>query len=208
MTQHQFPPTLTLHQAAREALEALEAVKFPHPELTTRKRGVSRQEHEDNISMAIEEVEMHTRAIDNLRSALELPAQPASAGMVIVGHQYQWTNPGNTPDTRPGLTEWKTVEPRWHGTMQEKIEELLEYQYAGKPTYRVRALYTPTNIPQPEQPALQPLTDEQRKILAFLNGSAPLDGLWFGEIPIGQKRGFWWRKHLDAAFAAHIKAKD
>ena len=71
MTQHQFPRTLTLLEASKEALEALEAIKLPRPELITRKRGMSRQEHEDDISMAIEEVEMHTRVIENLRKAID-----------------------------------------------------------------------------------------------------------------------------------------
>lgn len=38
---------------------------------------------------------------------------------------------------------------------------------------------------------------EIAEVVAFLNGSGPLDGLWFGEKhPSGN--AFWWRKHLAA----------
>jgi undecaprenyl pyrophosphate synthase len=40
-------------------------------------------------------------------------------------------------------------------------------------------------------------SDIVERLVAFLNGAKPLDGLWFGEIDPGRKR-FWWRKHLPA----------
>jgi hypothetical protein len=38
-------------------------------------------------------------------------------------------------------------------------------------------------------------------VVAFLDGSAPLDGVWFGERHPTERGGFWWRKHLRAAVA-------
>lgn len=38
-------------------------------------------------------------------------------------------------------------------------------------------------------------------VVAFLLGEAPLDGVWFGEVPPG-KPTFWWRSHLRAALIA------
>ena len=43
---------------------------------------------------------------------------------------------------------------------------------------------------QAEPVALRP------DVLAFLQGAAPLDGVWFGEKPGGERCQFWWRKYL------------
>ena len=49
-------------------------------------------------------------------------------------------------------------------------------------------------------------TDALRDVIAFLLGEAPLEGRWFGDDATfvdGQYRQrFWWRKRLQAAFAA------
>ncbi len=75
----------------------------------------------------------------------EVPQEP-------VMWQYRWTNP--TGDNQPqSMMEWKPVEPRWNGTVLEKVQELETYRYGGKPTYEVRALVV---APQPQRP---PLTD-------------------------------------------------
>lgn len=54
-------------------------------------------------------------------------------------------------------------------------------------------------------PQRKPLTDEQIEMLQFLDGSRPLDGVWFGEEHPKQRGEYWWRKHLHRAFdeAAH-----
>lgn len=44
------------------------------------------------------------------------------------------------------------------------------------------------------------LSEEQRAVLAFLHGEAPLDGAWFGDQRPTERGAFWWRKHLRAAF--------
>ena len=80
------------------------------------------------------------------------PVQPTHNGMEIIGHQYQWTNPADGSEPDVYLPEWKDVQPGWNQTVQQKIDELLAYRYVGKPTYRVRAIYTSTNIAQPVQP--------------------------------------------------------
>jgi hypothetical protein len=50
--------------------------------------------------------------------------------------------------------------------------------------------------PSPD-PTLPP---QLRAVHAFLDGSAPLDGVWFGEKHPTERGQFWWRKHLrDAA---------
>ena len=46
---------------------------------------------------------------------------------------------------------------------------------------------------QPEPVAVRP------DVLAFLQGAAPLDGVWFGEKPDGERGQFWWRKYLPPA---------
>lgn len=85
-------------------------------------------------------------------AAIAQPVQPAHNGMEIVGHQYQWTNPADGSEPDVYLLEWKAVQPGWNQTVQQKIDELLAYRYVGKPTYRVRGIYTSTNIAQPVQP--------------------------------------------------------
>jgi hypothetical protein len=61
-------------------------------------------------------------------------AQPAAEP---VAWQFRWTNPGNQPDQNP---EWEPIVPNWNQTMQEKITELEDYRYSGKPCYEVRVL--------------------------------------------------------------------
>lgn len=39
------------------------------------------------------------------------------------------------------------------------------------------------------------------QVVAFLNGEAPLDGVWFDEGHPTKKGAYWWRKHLCAALA-------
>lgn len=48
-------------------------------------------------------------------------------------------------------------------------------------------------------PKLPEFTLEQ--VAAFLDGSAPLDGCWFGEKNPKERGMFWWRKHLRNAIA-------
>jgi hypothetical protein len=47
--------------------------------------------------------------------------------------------------------------------------------------------------------AIGPTADE---VLAFLRGTGPLDGVWFGDRPDGERGNFWWRKHLSALEAS------
>jgi hypothetical protein len=42
---------------------------------------------------------------------------------------------------------------------------------------------------------------ELRKILEFLYGAAPLDGVWYGGPPPNGKPPFWWRSKLRSAIA-------
>lgn len=59
----------------------------------------------------------------------------------IVMWQYRWLNPGNAPNPPPSMLEWKEVEHRNHSqTMKQRIEELRDFRYDGKPAYEVRAL--------------------------------------------------------------------
>jgi len=84
-----------------------------------------------------------------LRKTIAQPVQPA---FEIVGYQFQWTNPADNPDHDGVMTKWVEVVPDWNQTVQQKIDQLLAYRYSGKATYRVRVLYTPTNIAQPATP--------------------------------------------------------
>ena len=71
-----------------------------------------------------------------------------------VAYQYRWTNPSG--DSQPeSMLEWKEVIPAWNQTVQQKVQELESYRYAGKPTYETRAIYA---APQPQRPRL---TDEE-----------------------------------------------
>lgn len=44
----------------------------------------------------------------------------------------------------------------------------------------------------PQQQA-EPISQD---VIAFLNGSAPLDGVWFGDKHPTERGAFWWRKYL------------
>ncbi len=46
-------------------------------------------------------------------------------------------------------------------------------------------------------------------VAAFLLGEWPLQGVWYGEWPEGERGKYWWRKHLRAAIdAARILRKE
>jgi len=45
-------------------------------------------------------------------------------------------------------------------------------------------------------------------IFAFLQGSAPYDGVWFSERHPTEKGAYWWRKHLRAAISAAQADRD
>lgn len=57
--------------------------------------------------------------------------------------------------------------------------------------------------PQQAEPVVEPVQAEtvpvRADVLAFLQGSAPLNGAWFGEKPDGERGQFWWRKYLPPA---------
>src|SRR6185503_19589732 len=45
--------------------------------------------------------------------------------------------------------------------------------------------------------------DELQRVIAFLLGEGPLDGMHFGDSDTARPRKpYWWRKHLRAAWAA------
>jgi hypothetical protein len=54
----------------------------------------------------------------------------------------------------------------------------------------------PDDEPSAAPPQAQPLSDD---VVQFLLGSAPLDGVWFGERHPTERGAFWWRKHLSKA---------
>jgi len=59
----------------------------------------------------------------------------------------------------------------------------------------VRIVYT-----TPQQ--RKPLTDEQKIVLGFLDGSNPLQGVWYGDYhPVFGRAKYWWRRFLRQAFA-------
>jgi len=68
-------------------------------------------------------------------------------------------------------------------TKDECIEKIKE----------LRVLYT-------SPPKAAPLTEEQREVLSYLDGSGPIDGLWFGDKHPTEQGAYWWRKRLWAAF--------
>jgi len=45
-------------------------------------------------------------------------------------------------------------------------------------------------------------------VFKFLLGEGPLDGVWFGERPEGERGDFWWRKHLRAEVERLTKANE
>lgn len=57
-----------------------------------------------------------------------------------------------------------------------------------------------TNIPNADTAD----TVELSEVIAFLQGEGPLQGVWFGEKPEGERGNFWWRKHLRAAMRSAV----
>lgn len=55
----------------------------------------------------------------------------------------------------------------------------------------------------PAPPAVEPA---EHPVFAFLDGSGPLEGVWFGEPHPTEQGKFWWRKHLRAAMAPTLSA--
>jgi hypothetical protein len=45
------------------------------------------------------------------------------------------------------------------------------------------------------------------ELIAFLDGSGPLDGVWFGEEHPTLKGKFWWRKYLPALSQVRKQAR-
>lgn len=78
----------------------------------------------------------------------------------------------------------------------------------GYPTSFARgdALRALTNIEAalaaPKVEPAQQATKGAHPIFAFLDGSAPFEGVWFGERHPTRKGGFWWRSVLREALAA------
>jgi hypothetical protein len=56
-----------------------------------------------------------------------------------------------------------------------------------------RALTKPTALPK---------EGETHPVFAFLLGTGPLDGLWFGDKPNDRAGAYWWRRHLRAALSS------
>lgn len=50
------------------------------------------------------------------------------------------------------------------------------------------------DLPALPEPTLAEVAD-------FLDGTMPLDGVWFGDPHPALRGAFWWRKHLKAAVA-------
>lgn len=73
----------------------------------------------------------------------------------IVLWQYRWLNPGDDPNPPPSMLEWQEVKP-WNPHMQtveQRVEELRDFRYRGKPAYEVRALgVIPAGVTPPAQP--------------------------------------------------------
>ena len=77
----------------------------------------------------------------------------------LVFYEFQWTNPGNQDNQPESMFVWARVEPRWNGTVQQKVDELLAYRYDDKPTYRVRALFTHPMPARPQDHEIRELVD-------------------------------------------------
>jgi len=45
----------------------------------------------------------------------------------------------------------------------------------------------------------------EREVVEFLLGSAPLDGVWFGEKHPTERGMYWWRKYLQDALSAAVE---
>ena len=111
-----------------------------------------------------------------------------------VHYEFQWTNPGNLTGQPESMLVWARVEPRWNGTVQQKVDELRAYRYGGKPIYRVRALFT---RPMPAQDVTLSLTDEQRTAI-------------YESVKYEDNEGYWavnCSDVIDATLAALSKYK-
>jgi hypothetical protein len=67
----------------------------------------------------------------------------------VVLWQYRWLNPANDPNAPLSMLEWKEVTPWTHAqSMEQRIQELRDFRYDGKPAYEVRALgVIPAGVP-------------------------------------------------------------
>lgn len=122
--------------------------------------------------------------------------QPASVGEPV-RWEYRWTNPDNR-DVEPYETRWQLVEAKNSNSDKEVADQLSQYRYKDKPTYKVRALYV---VPQPTQSQAVPLTDEQVNDLvnsagvSGRYGSIFADGVRWGVRAYERKQGIKGDKH-------------
>jgi hypothetical protein len=59
---------------------------------------------------------------------------------------------------------------------------------------------------QPDTPPAPIGADALSVVAAFLLGEGPLQGVWYGERPEGERCKYWWRIHLRAAIASAAQA--
>ena len=71
----------------------------------------------------------------------ECKAREAQSSDEPVHYEYRWLNPADQKH-QADEQEWKRVEPNTFGTIADKVQELENYRYSGKPVYEVRCLYS------------------------------------------------------------------
>jgi len=136
-------------------------------------------------------------------AALEAQVEQAAQPVMM---QFRWTNPGDNPSPSEHEMSWQEVTTRnCSQSLQDRIGELLAYEYNGRKCYEIRALYTapPKAAALTDEPAqLQQLSEFEEGTLviehmgpsALAGGSMSLmdafdKGLKVGQSALAAKNG-------------------
>lgn len=68
--------------------------------------------------------------------------------------------------------------------------------------YRFIARDVAALTPAPQSAETGEEAARARMVIRFLKGEGPLEGVWFGDRPVGERGNFWWRKYLPDIAAA------
>jgi hypothetical protein len=157
----------------------------------------------------------HAEQKENIKVAFDLQAEVNKLAAKLAElekqepafYEFQWTNPGDEPNQPESMFVWARVEPRWNGTVLDKVKELEAYRYQDdKPTYRVRAIYTAPGAQSQDALRLDWLQQNfySRENIDFITGKpSKTDTMWVFFAPTGTQGDI--RRVLDAAMAQGAK---
>ena len=163
-----------------------------------------------NLEKALRQTQEMLEQITALRAALDQQAEPVDAVKAAVLNEEV--------DRAYDLIDRflrSNLDDDDYSQFQEALDTLIEQQQpepeqaeplqGGLTDFGIRAWKMGYDAAKAEQaePVAEPVQAEtvpvRADVLAFLQGSAPLNGAWFGEKPDGERGQFWWRKYLPPA---------